>query len=474
MNFIVIICDTLRRDFLGCYGNTQVDTRNIDAFASKSLVFDRAYSASFPTVPHRRDVLTGRYTFTYVPWSPLSPSEQVLPDLLRRSGYTSMMIVDNPHILENGYNYDRGFDAFEWIRGQESDRLRLSPRSPELHCDPSKLRHPLSITNSHHRQSNLWRYEEDRFVARTMTTACRWLEDNRDIDPFFLYVDTFDPHEPWDAPQWMIDKYDPGYEGDVVDYPRYEYVDAFLSPSELKHCRALYAAEVTLVDRWVGKFLQKIEDMGLFENTVVLLTTDHGFLHGEHGIIGKSLIQQDFIGYLPLYEEINHIPWIVHAPGIKPRRTSAIVQPQDILSTFVDIAGSPAPDKVDGVSFRPVIEGADKCRDYSVGCPYAAEGGAARVQATVTFGHWSAILSGALPENVRESDAAVDGSQKRIRSGEGAVDMLFDLTNDPSQQYNIAEDHPEVLKEARRLLLQTLTSAGMQENSIALWAVDKP
>ncbi len=94
MNTILIVCDTLRRDHLGCYGNTWIDTRHIDAFAQRSLVFDRAYSASFPTVPHRRDVMTGRYTFTYAAWAPLTPEETVLADVLSAHGVTTMMVCE--------------------------------------------------------------------------------------------------------------------------------------------------------------------------------------------------------------------------------------------------------------------------------------------------------------------------------------------------------------------------------------------
>lgn len=467
-NFIVIVSDTLRRDFLGCYGGTEADTRHIDAFAGQSVIFDRAYSASFPTVPHRRDVMTGKYTFTYTPWAPLTRQEPVVSEMLRRQGYMSMMISDTPHTLENGYGFDRGFDGFEWIRGQESDRWKTSPLNPPLKCDPSKIRNPRSMTSAHYKISSEWKYEEDRFAARTMSTACKWLEDNRGIEPFFLYVDTFDPHEPWDAPQWLIDKFDPGYAGEVVDYPRYEYVKEFLTPEELRHCRALYAAEVTLVDRWVGRLLERIEDMGLFDNTIVILTTDHGFLHGEHGLIGKSLIRENRFSYVPLFEEITHIPWIVHYPFCAPRRTDAIVQPPDIPLTLLDYSGADE-DGLDGVSFRNALEEKGGGREFAVACPYAVEGGAAAVQATVTFDRWSAILSGKLPQRVRESDSAVDGSSKRIGESDPPSDMLFDLSADPRQEKDIASEHPEIIREARKMLLQLLKDSNMKEEAVDLW-----
>ena len=107
-------------------------------------------------------------------------------------------------------------------------------------------------------------------------------------------MDFFDPHEPWDVPQWYVDMYDPNYAGEVVDYPQYAKWREFLTEDELKHCRALYAAEVTIIDRWVGKIFEKVEDSGLMENTVILFSTDHGFLLGEHGFIGKSLIRGEY------------------------------------------------------------------------------------------------------------------------------------------------------------------------------------
>ena len=168
----------------------------------KSVVFDRAYAASFPTVPNRHDLFTGRYTFTYSEWEPLPREEVILAEELGKVGYASMMILDTPHITENGYHFDRGFTGWEWIRGQETDRWRTAPAYPDYLCDRSKLRSPQRIVKVYQRNV-AWRcYEEDTFVARTMAEAGLWLQRNYDEhENTFLSVDTFDPHEPWDAPQ---------------------------------------------------------------------------------------------------------------------------------------------------------------------------------------------------------------------------------------------------------------------------------
>jgi arylsulfatase A-like enzyme len=466
VNFIVVISDTLRRDHLGCYGNEWISTPHVDRFAAASVLFENAYSASFPTVPHRRDVLTGRFTASYTPWAPLSSDEVVLPEVLKEGGYASMMVCDCPHILENGYHYDRGFDGFEWIRGQESDRWKTSPERPADPCDPAKIRNADGLRRLHRRNTAWWRHEADTFVARTMAEACRWLEENYRRERFFLYVDTFDPHEPWDAPQWYVDMYDPGYEGEEVDYPLYAPTD-FLSEAELKHARALYAAEVTLVDRWVGRVLEKVADLGLLDDTMVLFTTDHGFLHGEHGIIGKSLISPERFAYIPLYEEINHIPLIVHVPGAGSGVRRGVVQPMDFMPTVLELAGLDVPDTVQGRSFAGLLQGeGDEHRDFAVSSPFI---GGDAVPATVTCGRWAGVLWSAPREGEEFVDKAVDGLAKTQAAGERRADVLFDLAEDPAQQRDVADEHPDVLADLRRRLVGFWREIGTDAEQVKRW-----
>ena len=153
----MIVSDTFRRDNLGCYGDNWISTPNIDCFAEEAIIFDNAYVGSFPTVPHRHDLVTGRYTFTYSEWAPLPQDETVLAGELGGAGYVTMMIADCPHILENGFHFDRGFDGWEWIRGQESDRWRTAPAEPEYFCPREKLRY--GGVPRHQRSISWWRYE---------------------------------------------------------------------------------------------------------------------------------------------------------------------------------------------------------------------------------------------------------------------------------------------------------------------------
>src|SRR5437867_2781718 len=159
-----------------------------------------------------------------------------------------------------------------------------------------------------------------------MAAAAGWLEQNH-RDRFFLYVDTFDPHEPWTPPQHYTDLYDPGYEGKEVIYPAYAH-DDYMTREERHHCRALFAGEATLVDRWTGYLLERAESLGLFENTAILFLSDHGFYLGEHGYIGKSLITPSAHQSISLYPEMCRIPFLAHMPGqAAGTRSQALAQP---------------------------------------------------------------------------------------------------------------------------------------------------
>lgn len=256
MNVILVVSDTLRYD---CVSYHRVDpyrwdirnrprTPHIDRFAERALVFDRAYTGSFPTIPMRTDMITGKLTFPYRGWTPLPEDEAILAEELTNAGYVSMLICDTPHLVRDGHRFDRGFSAWHWNRGQEGDRAITDDVPVVPPCDAAKQRLPERHLRCHLKWRTVhWQCEEDTFVAKTMRDACRWLERNYTHSNFFLWVDAFDPHEPWDPPLHYVDMYDPGYEGQVVDHPRYDY-QSFLRPEELRHCRALYAGEVTLVD----------------------------------------------------------------------------------------------------------------------------------------------------------------------------------------------------------------------------------
>jgi len=446
MNVIAIMSDTLRYDHLGCHGNPWIRTPNLDAFGKRCTVFDRAYQASFPTIPTRTDMMTGKLTFPFRGWTPLPDDETILSELMTDAGYVTMLLADTPHLMRDGHRFDRGFLGWEWIRGQEGDRAITDDVPVPLESAPEKIRGPERMQQHHYRwRAAHWQTERDTFVARTMQRASDWLEKNYTHKNFFLYVDTFDPHEPWDPPQHYVDMYDPGYTGEVIDHPRYDYCD-YLSRAELKHTRAQYAGEVSLVDTWIGHLLHKVETLGLFENTAVILISDHGHYIGDHGRIGKSGQGPD--GAWPFYEAVAHIVFMVYAPGSKGKRSRFLAQPMDFMPTVLDLTGLKCPGGIDGVSLAPVLRG---------------ERAEARRRVAVT--------SAALPAREGRSvcSSITDGAWTLHYRGPDWPAELYNLKSDPAQTKNVYNKrNMTVARRLHKAHLQVLKNAGAPEEKLAL------
>ena len=448
MNIIVVMSDTLRYDHLGCHGNTWIRTPHIDAFSKRCMVFDRAYQASFPTIPTRTDMMTGRLTFPFRGWTPLPEDEIILSELLTDAGYVTMLLCDTPHLVRDGHQFDRGFLGWEWIRGQEGDRSITDDIPVPFESVPEKIRTPERMQQYHYRwRAAHWETERDTFVARTMQRAADWLEANHTHEKFFLYIDTFDPHEPWDPPAHYVNMYNPDYTGEVIDHPIYDYCD-YLSAEEIKHTQALYAGEVTLMDTWVGHLLEKVENLNLWEDTAVIFMSDHGHYIGDHGRIGKSGQGPD--GDWPYYEEVSHTAFMGYVPGSNAagKRTKFLTQPVDFMPTILDLAGIKKPDGLHGISVAPILKSEKTEEQRKV-----------------------AVTSATLP--VREDrsvcSSITDGSWTLHYRGPNWPAELYNLQTDLAQKNNIYNQ--QNIAEAQRLhkaYLEVLKGAGTPEEKFAL------
>jgi len=431
MNIIVVMSDSLRKDHLGAYGSEWCRTPRLDEFAADALVFDRAFQSSHPTIPNRTDLFTGRFGFPWYGWQPLDRELPVMSEILGESGLLTMLIADTYHLFKQGFYFDRGFSGWWWNRGQEGDRLTTDPTIPLVFpCDPSKIRQPYPdrypniIRNRDHR-----RIETDWFAPGTVSYAMQWLERNYQAEQFLLWVDCFDPHEPWDPPQYYVDMYDPDHDLDEdCDYPQ-NAPQTFLSERELHHTRARYAGEVTMVDKWFGLLMDKVKDLGLWEDTLIMFLSDHGEYFdypGDGGLIGKPLSYGG--DHYPFYQALCNVPYFIRPPkGGGGRRCQAIVQAPDVLPTFLDILGVEAEAAFHGRSFANVIRGVcDDHRDFAV----------------------SAAHRGVMQYTDEQYSYACWRGQR--------APVLFDLQEDRDQERNVADDHPDVADECHDKLMDFL------------------
>lgn len=357
MNIILLVIDTLRYDYIRFHGkNDWIQTPNLDHLASKSWVFDRCYISSYPTMSHRRDVITGQYGDPFNLWMPLGVNRvPAIPMSLAEKGYCTQLIHDTPHMANGGMGFDWPFHAWTFVRGAEVDRPWIGGPDPQLPLNWT--RDPLfdalddGIFNGeafrfipYVRANRNRRNDEDWTAAKLFRTATDFLKDNAERRsskhaPFFLWLDSFDPHEPWDVPPEyarMYDK-DPNYDGLIDPRALVEWKNEDLPPAAKERVAAWYAGKVTWVDRWFGEVLATLEETGLDRNTAIILTADHGTNLGERGIFGKDQVVR---------EQEAHVPMIIHVPGQGSGRSSILVQPQDVFRSIMGIAGGNTPEAV--------------------------------------------------------------------------------------------------------------------------------
>lgn len=418
MNFLVIMLDTLRPDHLGCLGSPDVKTPHLDRFAAQSVVFETAY-AEFPnTIPSRTAFVSGMYTFPCRPWQALEPDDLHVAEILRGEGYHTAALSDTP--FNNGAHMDRGFDEFRHFPMGKC----LPPADGRDLVDISDAFFPPGYPE-----------KEVLYYAKTMTNRAlclekhgvtpgeyffdevsNWLRQDHSA-PFFLWVDSFQPHEPWEAGEPYRSMYEPrfGYEGRYLPMPMAPDSDKWMMPGDIEHVRALYKASVTETDDYVGRVLGTIDECGLAEDTVVMILSDHGMPLGEHGLVRK-------FGY-PVYDELARIVWMMRVPGarVEGARSSALVSNVDFLPTLLAIAG---------IEIDTALPGHDIMQ--------LARGEKASVRENLYLGAY----------NYR---TGVRTATHKFIDNRGEKDNeLFDMVADPAEQHNIAEDNPELAHELHR------------------------
>ena len=433
MNCVVICCDTFRYDMIG---HPVVRVPNLDRLVREGITFTGAYAEGLPTIQARRTAFTGVRSFPWrfemgsrgltpaIPgWHRIPDEQMALPEFLLEQGVVTGFVADTYHMFKPTQNFTRGFASWAFIRGQEADPVRsgpmsaidVSPYHPEGENDPkvwrSLTQYLLNMLDRH--------TEEDYLTPRVFRRACTWLEENRENAPWFLWVDSFAPHERWDPPMEFADRY---YTTDKSrNYIQPQLINGRdLRPEEIERTKALYYGYVTFVDKWIGVFLDKLEQMHRLDDTAVIFTSDHGTELWDKGRFGK--------GGDRLYAYNTRIPLVVRLPGAQHAGTTRtdLVQHQDLFPTVCGLMGH-KPDAALGLDGRDAF-------DPSSSPP----------QKAITA--WGANVS------VRDAryNMVIDSTLETDRR------ELYDLAADPDESDNVYDANPDVVAEFTGFLESTL------------------
>ncbi len=364
-NIVFVTIDTLRADHLGCYGYKQIRTPNLDALASDSARFERAYSAVPVTLPSHTVIFTGTYPTLNgmhdFSGNKLGPNQTTLAAVLKEHGYTTGAVLGSA-VLDSRFGLNRGFDFYY------------------DHFDFSRLQ-----------ESNLEEMERPGNVVADI--AIDWLSKNSQ-KKFFLWMHLYDPHYPYHPPEPFATEY--------KDRP--------------------YDGEIAFADSQLGRLIAFLKEKGLYRNTLIVVSGDHGESLGEHG--------EKTHGFF-IYNATIHVPLIIHLPGSGASTIANVVSLADIMPTVLQKAKLDVPAQVQGQSLLPLIE--SKPQD-------------ARSVYSETFlprlhFNWSELRA---IENQKYH--FIDAPQPE----------LYDLSKDPNETQNLFDQKRAVSEEMRALLAQTI------------------
>ena len=361
MRAVMVMFDTLNRHMLPPYGCDWTHAPNFTRLAERSVTFENCYVGSMPCMPARRELHTGRYNFLHRSWGPLEPFDDSMPENLSKNGIYTHLSTDHQHYFEDGgASYHTRYDSWDFHRGQEGDAWIGQVADPEVpenlnRTSSSNLRPLPQGTKRRNgdtsRQDWINRTvldsEEKQPQAKTFNAGLDFIRRNHEEDNWFLQVETFDPHEPFFTQQKYKDLYPHEYNGKLFDWPSYREVEE--TPEEVQHLRYEYAALLSMCDEYLGKVLDLMDELSMWEDTMLIVCTDHGFLLGEHDWWAKIVP--------PFYNEVAHTPLFIWDPRsrVAGARRTQLAQMIDLPATLLEFFGVERPLDVEGIPLGDVI-----------------------------------------------------------------------------------------------------------------------
>ncbi|MBW2084526.1 MAG: sulfatase [Deltaproteobacteria bacterium] len=471
MKIIMVMYDSLNRSMLSPYGCDWVHTPNFERLAERSVTFDNCYVGSMATIPARREIHTGRCNFLHRSWGPLEPFDDSMPEILKYSGVYTHLVSDNYHYWEEGgWTYHTRYSSWENSRGQENDPWKGIVAEPDRPDRVLGRETRINWANRPYMQK-----EEETPQAKTFTMGMEFIRTNYQQDNWFLHIETFDPHEPYIAPQKFRDLYPHEYDGPHFDWPNYKQVEE--TPEQVQHVRYESAALHSMCDQYLGRVLDLMDELDLWKDTMLIVNTDHGFLLGEHGWWAKMIP--------PIYNEVAHTPFFIWDPRCarKGEKRTSLVQTVDLAPTILEFFKKEIPKNMQGRPLKDTIAKDSPVREAGLFGLHGAH-------VNVTDGRYVYMRGPAAPDNdpcyeytlmptnmlhtfsvkalqdiqLQEPFSFTKGCRtmkiKRRRPHPIKLEtMLFDLENDPGQESPINDPEAEqtMINHLVRLMEETDT-----------------
>jgi arylsulfatase A-like enzyme len=479
MNVLFILCDTIVKDKLspyhknkGPYGHIQ--TPNIERLAKRSLRFNNYWINSAPCMPARRDLWTGRIEF---PWRSWGPRETFDPDwsvAAHQSDTFSGLFTDHANLMEIGAgNYHHFFDHYEFVRGHFND-----------HCEtilPVRPNRPGAPADIYRKRRSRWQDESESYVAQNLSNVAHWLDQNHQTkQPFFLFVDEFDPHWPLDPPEPYRSMYleDPtlGKKDLTTSYHSPSSKD--YSAEEIEWLNAQCAGKITMVDHHLGKIFDRLDAHDLWDDTMVILMSDHGEFIGEYEQMSKGS------GFS--YPLFANPPCIIHYPGspLTGQATDALACAVDLHATVMDALGLAISPHSHGHSLLPLLEGESNTvrtdllfgwwgkgfywtDGHTLLCKAPEHPGPLYQYGTNLGEKWIGLNSthfdrytnaetGTFMPHTDQPVYRIPSDGKAYGSVEADFDALFDLDQDPECQTNLYAANQTLRNESLQNLIRTM------------------
>lgn len=454
MKAIMVMFDSLNRRFLPPYGADWTVAPNFARLARRAVTFDRSYVCSMPCMPARRELHTARPNFLHRSWGPLEPFDDSVPQMLREAGVYTHLATDHYHYWEDGgATYHNRYSTAELFRGQEGDLWRGQVADPVV---PANGVGRQSRLDPYVRQDlinrSAIRHECDRPQAQTFGAGLDFIRRNASEGHWFLQIETFDPHEPFDSDRRYKDLYPYDHDAWFFDWPAYRHVEE--TPEQVRHARHEYAALLSQCDAYLGDVLDLMDRLDMWQDTMLIVCTDHGFMLGEHDCWAKI--------WMPFYQEVAHTPFFVWDPrvGVAGERRASLVQPAlDIGPTLLECFGLEPTSDMLGKSLTPALRADQPLREGALFGIHGAQvnvtdgryvymRGPARADNEPLFNYTlmpTAMRGFLAPESLRAASLAPPfgftkgqptlklPAKSWVRKDEVSDTLLWDLAADPGQ-----------------------------------------